>query len=193
MYRKLMTRVVLVMVLLVLGTQVVSAQDRVYIVQPGDTLGAIANHYGVPLNVIVSYNSIVNPSRIYAGQRLLIPSSWNTPAPAPSATQYVVKAGDTLKKIADWYGTTWQALASYNGIANANWIYAGMVIYIPSGGYVPPAPQPQPTPSNVYYVRYGDTMLRIANYFGVNVWRLAEANGIYNLNRIYAGQRLVIP
>jgi hypothetical protein len=27
----------------------------------------------------------------------------------------------------------------------------------------------------------------------VNPWRIASANGIYNLNRIYAGQRLCIP
>jgi LysM repeat protein len=188
-----MWRVVLVMAFLILGAQVVSAQDQVYVVQRGDTLQRIANHYGVPLNAIVSYNQIVNPSRIYPGQRIVIPSSWgHNPPPPSSGTQYVVKPGDTLRKIADWYGTTWRALAAYNNIPNPNRIYAGMVIYIPSGGYVPPAPQP-PAHPNVYYVRYGDTMLRIASYFGVNVWRLAEANGIYNLNHIYAGQRLIIP
>jgi LysM repeat protein len=42
-------------------------------------------------------------------------------------------------------------------------------------------------------VRYGDTMFRISALYGGNVYDLAEANGILNLNRIYAGQILRIP
>lgn len=46
-------------------------------------------------------------------------------------TVYTVKSGDTLSGIAARYGTTYQALASYNGIANPNLIYAGQQIVIP--------------------------------------------------------------
>lgn len=46
-------------------------------------------------------------------------------------TVYTVKSGDTLSGIAAMYGTTYQALASYNGIANPNLIYAGQQIVIP--------------------------------------------------------------
>ena len=48
-----------------------------------------------------------------------------------SKTVYTVKSGDTLSGIAAKYGTTYQALASYNGIADPNKIYPGQKITIP--------------------------------------------------------------
>lgn len=50
-----------------------------------------------------------------------------------SDTVYTVKAGDTLSAIAAKYGTTYQKLASYNGISNPNIIHVGQKIKIPSG------------------------------------------------------------
>ena len=44
---------------------------------------------------------------------------------------YTVKSGDTLSGIAAKYGTTYQKLASYNGIADPNKIYPGQKITIP--------------------------------------------------------------
>lgn len=48
-----------------------------------------------------------------------------------SETVYTVVAGDTLSKIAAKYGTTYQVLAAYNGIANPNLIHVGQRIKIP--------------------------------------------------------------
>ena len=48
-----------------------------------------------------------------------------------SETVYVVKKGDTLSAIARKYGTTYQKLAQYNGIANPNIISIGQKIKIP--------------------------------------------------------------
>ena len=50
-----------------------------------------------------------------------------------SEVVYTVKAGDTLSGIAAKYGTTYQKLASYNGITNPNIIHVGQKIKIPSG------------------------------------------------------------
>lgn len=44
-----------------------------------------------------------------------------------------------------------------------------------------------------YRVQRGDTLSGIALMFGTNVWELAQANGIWNPNLIYAGQVLFIP
>ncbi len=46
---------------------------RVYIVRPGDTLSGIAARFGVSLSALARANGIRNPSRIYVGQRLVIP------------------------------------------------------------------------------------------------------------------------
>jgi LysM domain/Transglycosylase SLT domain len=55
---------------------------------------------------------------------------------------YSVASGDTLGTIAARYGSNWSVLASHNGIANANLIYVGQTVCIPSGSasaYVAPA------------------------------------------------------
>jgi len=54
-------------------------------------------------------------------------------------------------------------------------------------------PQLPPQTGRTYVVQPGDNLYRIAIRFGVNVWTLAQYNGIYNINSIYAGQRLRIP
>lgn len=47
--------------------------------------------------------------------------------------------------------------------------------------------------SSSYVVKSGDTLSDIAKEFDTNVSTIAEANGISNPNRIYIGQKLVIP
>lgn len=47
-----------------------------------------------------------------------------------AARTYTVQAGDTLSGIAAKYGTSWQALAAKNGLANPNLIYPGQVLTI---------------------------------------------------------------
>lgn len=51
---------------------------------------------------------------------------------AQSVTVYTVKKGDTLSQIAAKYGTTYQAIAAYNGIKNPNVIRVGQKIKIPA-------------------------------------------------------------
>ena len=51
-------------------------------------------------------------------------------ASKPAARTYTVRAGDNLSAIAAKYGTTYQALAAKNGIANPDLIYPGQVLKI---------------------------------------------------------------
>ncbi len=44
-----------------------------------------------------------------------------------------------------------------------------------------------------HVVRPGQTLSGIAAMYGVSAWSLANANGIWNWNYVYAGQVLVIP
>ncbi|MFZ0548292.1 MAG: LysM peptidoglycan-binding domain-containing protein [Candidatus Promineifilaceae bacterium] len=103
---------------------------------------------------------------------------------------HVVQYGETLSQIAYNYGTTVYAIAYANGIVNPNWIYAGMVLYVPYGydygygyGYC-----------RFYHtVGYGDTLTKLGAWYGTSPWAIASANNIYNLNLIYSGQVLCIP
>ena len=131
-------------------------------------------------------------------------------AQASGPAYHVVQPGQTLFSIASRYGVSSWAMAYANGLWNPNFIYAGQTLVIPYAGYTGygknyynpyfrphPYPQPvyhQPRPYGCsYWVRYGDTLSSIAWRYGTSAWTLARANGIYNLNWIYAGQRLFIP
>ncbi len=104
-------------------------------------------------------------------------------------TTYVVQRGDTLFSIARLHGLDVTALSRANGIVNPSLIYVGQRLVIPQAGATPPAA----ATGGVYVVRYGDTLYSIARVYGVTPWAIAQANGLHNLNAIYAGQRLTIP
>ncbi len=109
-----------------------------------------------------------------------------SPIAAAGPVVHTVQIGQTLTSIARLYGVDLWALARANGIVNPNRIYVGQRLTIPGTGS-------SVVPGTVYIVRAGDTLTGIAARAGVSVWTIAQANSIYNLQRIYVGQRLVIP
>lgn len=107
--------------------------EKTYIVKSGDTLSGIASKYGTTYQVLSKYNNIANPNLIHVGQVIKIPTSGTSSTSNNSTSKsvtYVVKAGDTLSKIASKYGTTYQKIARDNGIANPNLIYVGQKLVI---------------------------------------------------------------
>ncbi|HUS69916.1 MAG TPA: LysM peptidoglycan-binding domain-containing protein [Anaerolineae bacterium] len=54
-------------------------------------------------------------------------------------------------------------------------------------------PRSQGTGSTIHIVQWGETLNIIASRYGVSAASIAQANGLWNPNFIYAGQRLVIP
>jgi LysM repeat protein len=125
-----------------------------------------------------------------------------TAAAGPGPVYHFVQPGQTLSGIAARYGVSTWSLANANRIWNWNYVYVGQMLVIPyagysySGGYYyqPVATYyPRQTYGCYYWVRYGDTMSGIDRRYGGDPWTIARANGIYNLNWIYAGQRLFIP
>ena len=119
----------------------------VYVVRPGDNLTGIAFRSGVSVAALVRINNLVNPNRIYAGQRLALPCApapppAPPPAPSPEGQYYVVQWKDTLAKIAYRFGVSVWSIVQANNIANPNVIYPGQKLYIPGTAPTQPAPTP---------------------------------------------------
>ena len=112
------------------GTQ--TANSGTYTVKKGDTLSGIAARYGTTYQALAAYNGIADPNKISVGQVIKIPGGSASAGTAAKPTTYKVKKGDTLSGIAARYGTTYQALAAYNGIADPNKISVGQTIKIPA-------------------------------------------------------------
>ncbi|EMF0421930.1 LysM peptidoglycan-binding domain-containing protein [Enterococcus hirae] len=109
----------------------------------------------------------------------LLPDS-TTVAEQPSTTTHIVQYGETLSSIATQYGTTYQTLASLNGLSNPNMIYAGQVLKV-SGAV---------STTRTYTVQYGDNLSSIATKLGTTYQALAQRNGLSNPNLVYPGQVL---
>lgn len=122
-----------------------------------------------------------------------------------SAGTYVVQRGDTLHKIARAHGTTVYAIVQANGLYDKNRIEVGQHLHIPHSHYgkqvqvkhTKPRYHYQPPASQycaAYHVVYhGETLSKIAYHYGIDAYDLAKANGIYDLNHLYRGQKLCIP
>jgi LysM repeat protein len=105
-----------------------------------------------------------------------------------------VQWGDTLSGIAQQCGTTIHAIRAANP-GMGWWVYAGQVLYLPSGYSYDPGYYPPPAPSGgTYVVQRGDTLGNIAGRIGVS-WRdiLALNPQIQNPSLIYVGQVLYLP
>lgn len=189
-----------------LGGESLSFED-IYIVQKGDSLWSISRGYGVSLLLLLKINGFSSDTVIYAGQEILIPAAASSVAASGpdlsefSGTTYTVVSGDTLTIIARMHDTTVAALMSANALANDT-IYKGQVLIIPSGAEAwlsdfPDtglAPQEQVSTSGDFHVvQSGDTPIRIAQKYGVNVMVLMADNNIVDPTMLQVGQVLIIP
>jgi len=200
-----------------------------YIVQAGDTLFSISMRYGTTVEDFMYANGLTTDF-IYEGQALTIPGG-GTSAYTPAYDQapinpggnygsgyHVVAPGETLFSIAQWYGTSVEALAATNGLAYPYIIYEGQSLSVSGGapgGYYPQQ-EIQAYPDNGYYqqpadnyyqqpaypssgiagthtVAPGQTLFSIAQQYGTSAQAIAEANGLANPNQIYVGQVLYLP
>ena len=152
-----------------------------YTVVTGDTLWGLAIRFGTTVEAINSRNSLTS-HLIYKGDKLIIPG-----VEGGETVTHVVQAGENMFRISLKYGTTVGAIAAANGIINPSFVYVGQELTIPQG-------IGSPGPGASYHVvQPGESLWSIAMKYGTTPWTIAAANGIANINWIYAGRTLRIP
>ena len=115
---------------------------------------------------------------------------------AASGAAYTVRSGDTLSAIAARNGVSVDSLVEVNSIHNPNLIIVGQVLTIPgqAGGAAAPAPSAPSSSGDgeatTHVVRPGESLAAIAKRYGLPVQALARANGITDVNRVWAGSLL---
>lgn len=162
-----------------------------YTIHSGDTLSRIARACGTTVSALMLANPGLG-TYIYAGQVLVLPGAyWDN---GNGYATYVVAQGDTLKVLAERFGTTMDMLASLNGIYNYNLIFEGQRMTVPNGVIVTPSPVTPPPSSGTYTIQKGDTLRKIADRIGVTVNDILAVNPqIVNPSLIYAGQVINLP
>lgn len=105
---------------------------KMYIVQPGDNLGSIAQKNNVTINTIFWANDISNADSIMPGDTLFI-------LPV-SGVKYVIKSGDNLDAIASKFKAEKDKIIAFNDLPANGEIEVGEEIIIPEGQKEMPKP-----------------------------------------------------
>lgn len=137
------------------------AEPTEHVVQPGETLTAIAQRYDLTLGDLLAANELPNPNLILVGQVLRLPSAPPAveaaagappgdalaPGEAPPRARtsarggfrpaerpvHVVQPGDTLVRIARRYDLTVADLLAVNALPNPHLLQIGQELILPDG------------------------------------------------------------
>jgi LysM repeat protein len=112
------------------GNGVVIVPAGVHIVKAGETLSGIAAKFHTTVAALVALNHIANPNLILIGQLLKIPAAGAGHATAQAPQTHVVKAGDTLTKLAHDFHTSVERLVSLNHLPDPDKIFVGQVLLV---------------------------------------------------------------
>jgi len=169
-------------------------KPQTYKVVAGDTLLGIAYRFGITPETILWANDLGNGDLLQIGDDLTI-------LPV-SGVLHKVRKGDTLSGIADAYGADPAKIVEANQLSDANALQEGQMLIVPGGMMrttepitgLPTAPSQQELASAPkYVVKQGDTLLSIADAFGVRASVIQVANGLLDPDKLKIGQQLVIP
>jgi LysM repeat protein len=176
--------------------------EQTHVVESGESLFKIAGAYGTSARTIAEANDMANPDLIRPGQELLIPATRKGSPRSSSGSSgssggsssgrsgnfEIVQTGDTLDSIASRTGVSADMIAGANGIINGR-IYTGTRLVLDGPSYVASGGGG----SGTYVVENGDRLGDIAARHDTTISKLADLNGLSDVNMIRAGQKLDVP
>lgn len=180
--------------------------SRAHVVQRGETLGKLAEQYGVRVVDLRNWNDIPYKAKIFAGETLQVwippvrKSAVQLASPKPSGSEwasYRVKEGDSLDKIARRHGVSVEDIKRWNGLRSDR-ILVDQTLSLKSyengskDAAVTAKQQAKPSQHHIVYnIKKGDSLYKIAQSFGISVNDIKAWNNLRS-NRIRAGEQLII-
>ncbi len=167
-----------------------------YKIKRGDTIGELAEKFGVSTNQIRRWNGI-HGSTLIAGKTIKIyggsdASSLgdNTTKTSANVNYYKVKKGDTIGEIAELFKVSASSIRRWNSL-RSNRIYAGQSLKVLSDEGINDLPEANNDGSGVHTVRRGESLYSIAHDYRLSVRDLKDINNLSS-NKIMPGQTLKI-
>lgn len=131
----------------------ITDQIKVYVTQPGDTVGSIAKQFNLAPNTIIWANNLSSQT---------IKPGWDLVILPTDGVLHKVTANDTLPDIAKEFNANIDTIISYNNLANDDDINAGDLLIIPDGSVtapVKPVAKPKPSIANKVTTKHGKTVI----------------------------------
>lgn len=118
----MLTRLVVIVAILIatVSSATVAAEERVHVLQRGETVYTLARRYQVSAERLMEYNSIADPTRLAVGTRIVVPGT------------YVVQQGEYVFSIARKLGVNWLELLEVNGLDRDDVVRPGDVLFVPA-------------------------------------------------------------
>lgn len=113
------------------------------------------------------------------------------PTVTVSGSYYTIRPGDSWWLIANRFGMDMYQLAQLNGMSINNVIHPGQKIRV-KGTIKNGAKPVKNTNTSFYVVKPGDSWWSIANRFGMDMYQLAQLNGMSINTVIHPGDRLTV-
>ncbi|MDX2161728.1 MAG: LysM domain-containing protein [bacterium] len=183
-----------------------------YRVQVGDVLERIAAFYDVSVACIVEVNALPrNGNLLFPGDEIVIsaecpPYEGNLPVENPrdfgtggggGASEYTVRGGDTLDRIAQGFNISVVSLQLVNGLDAGARIAIGDVLTLPTDGvpygFYPGIVSGSTTGVDFYIMQPLDVLDLVAAYYDVDLPCLAAFNGVEDVTLIEPGFIVGIP
>jgi LysM repeat protein len=177
------------------------AQAGRYVVRWGDTLTWIAQSHHIGLSRLARMNHRNPYAVLVAGTVLHVPGRTHS---GPARATYTVQWGDTLSAIAARYHIGLRSLARANDLRPRGLLISGTTLRVPGHARAHAHPPRRHRRTHVhrrtgagwrgrYRVHRGDTLTAIGRRFGVDLHRLARANGLRVHALLITGTHLRVP
>lgn len=107
-----------------------ASSNVVHVVQSGESLGVIAEIYGVEATELARVNNVSNWNLLRVGQELIVPGVTRRDVAELRGQIHVVQSGESLSQIAAQYGIDVDELIALNEILDPNAIRVGSELII---------------------------------------------------------------
>ncbi len=191
-----------------------SLVPETYTVQSGDTLTGIAAKYNLSMDQVASLNGLSRNAGLRIGQKLKLSGQVESTVEAAVTTlqkgvkpdTHVVKSGETLSSIARQHHLQLQYLADLNNLSTNSMVRVGQQLKIAlppeiearANSIRPVAAAPVTTVASnkateSYSVKSGESLIAIANRYGISAAELASLNNLRANAGLRVGQNLQVP
>lgn len=178
-----------------------------YKVKKGDSLGKIAQRFGVTIAQLKSWNRLAS-NNLKAGQSLVIQGKSinslgdNAARTGSNLISHTIKQGETIGEIADNYNVSIDEIKNWNNL-KSNKLIAGktLVIYSDDANAKKSSRQLKSTKKNdeeltsakasLYKVKSGETLESLSKKFNVTIKELKEWNKLKS-DKLTEGQALIV-